>query len=211
VTHADGLLIGCLVAVLLGGRGPARGEHVADAQPASVRQASAPLKSGQPAAWAAGALLAGLMIVSRVDSGWTYTVCLTVAGLSTAVLLRHLAVADDGALVRLLSVGPLVAIGRVSYGLYLFHVPVFHLVGSMKLGYGATIAVEYSASAALTVLSWYLVEQPVQRWVHRRWPRQHITLDEPPSREPQQLVCGARRRAPSGAVTSGVAAESEAP
>jgi peptidoglycan/LPS O-acetylase OafA/YrhL len=172
VTHGDGLLIGCLVAVLLSRRNP---DSIESGTGAPSR-AALPM-SWEPAAWMAGAVLAGLMLVSRVDSGWTYTVGLTLAAGCTAVMIRHLAVAEDGPMVRALSWGPLVAIGRASYGLYLYHVPVFHLFGAMSLGYVTTIVLQCSVSAALTALSWYLVEQPAQRWVQRRRPRQHITLD----------------------------------
>jgi peptidoglycan/LPS O-acetylase OafA/YrhL len=165
VTHGDGLLIGCLLAVWLRGR---------SARPAWLVWAD---HRSEPLAWAAGAGLGILMVVSRVDNGSTYLASLLLAGLATAVMVRHVAVADDGPMVRLLSWAPLVAIGRVSYGLYLFHYPVFHLIGHLRIGYGATVAVEYTLSAALTGFSWFIIERPAQRWAHRRWQRPHVTLD----------------------------------
>jgi peptidoglycan/LPS O-acetylase OafA/YrhL len=188
VTHGDGLLVGCLVAVLLNRRTSASASASAGSDAGLIARST----SWEPAAWLAAAVLAGLMAVSRVDSGWTYTVSLTLAAGCTAVMVRHLAVADSGLMVRILSWGPLVAIGRASYGLYLFHVPVFHLFGVLSFGYTTTIVLQCTVSAAVTALSWYLVEQPAQRWVHRRWPRQHITLDggpaEPAASPPAERV-----------------------
>ena len=156
VTHGDGLLIGCLVAVLLAGTG---------------RRATARLDT-PVLAWASVAGLGGLMLFARIDDGSTYTGVLTLCVLLTALIVRHLEGGGaQGRMAALLSTGPLVAVGRVSYGLYLYHFPVFHLVGSMGLGYLRTIVVEYAASIALTVFSWYVIERPSQRWAARRWPR----------------------------------------
>jgi len=64
----------------------------------------------------------------------------------------------------LLSSSPLVAIGRVSYGIYLFHFPIFVLVG--RLGPRSAIARLVMAlllTAMATVGSWQLVEKPALR------------------------------------------------
>jgi peptidoglycan/LPS O-acetylase OafA/YrhL len=68
-------------------------------------------------------------------------------------------------------VRPLVGVGRISYGLYLYHMPIFQLVQSWHLGYVPTMSLEFGASAAVAIASWFCLEQPVQHWVARRWLR----------------------------------------
>ncbi|HEX2809199.1 MAG TPA: acyltransferase, partial [Kineosporiaceae bacterium] len=158
ITHGDGLLVGCLLAVLL-----SRGRLAAGS---SLR--------AQLAAWASAGVLAVLMVTSTIYSGQTYLAGLTLAALATAVIVRHVATSEVGLLVAVLSWRPLVAVGRVSYGIYLFHLPVFMLVWSLHLAYLPGLALEYLLLAAVTTLSWFLVERPAQRWVHRRWPRSSV-------------------------------------
>jgi peptidoglycan/LPS O-acetylase OafA/YrhL len=67
VTHADGFLIGCLVAVLLGGKQSAASPLSATAGGAGRRRGVRRPAVGQSAGWAAATVLAGLMLVSRIE------------------------------------------------------------------------------------------------------------------------------------------------
>jgi peptidoglycan/LPS O-acetylase OafA/YrhL len=125
-----------------------------------------------------GYLITTLLIRERaftgridVAAGRTYLAGLTLAALGTAVIVRHLVSSGSGLLVGLLSWGPLVAVGRVSYGIYLFHLPLFTLVWSLHLAHLPGTLLEYSLLAGVATGSWFLVERPAQRWVHPRWPR----------------------------------------
>ena len=88
-----------------------------------------------------------------------------VAGLTVVVLV---AARSTGWLSRALSWRPLTVLGLVSYGVYVFHWPLFILIsddtvhGPVWLVPVARIA----ATAAFTVASYFLIEQPVrlQRW-----------------------------------------------
>lgn len=68
-----------------------------------------------------------------------------------------------------LSVRPLVAIGAVSYGAYLYHWPVFAVLSPDRLGFGGIglFAIRLVVTAVLTVMSYRWIEQPVRRGV---WP-----------------------------------------
>lgn len=59
----------------------------------------------------------------------------------------------------------LVAIGRVSYGLYLFHWPVYVVLDPVRTGLGDAelFVVRIVVTAALTIASYHLVERPVRR------------------------------------------------
>ena len=88
-----------------------------------------------------------------------------VAGLTVVVLL---AIRSTGFLSRALSWRPLTVLGLVSYGVYVFHWPLFILISDDTV-HGAPWLVpvlRLAATAACTAASYLLVEQPVrfQRW-----------------------------------------------
>lgn len=88
----------------------------------------------------------------------------TIAGVCVIGYLLCRPQSVDGSLLRRPT---MVSIGRISYGLYLFHVPIMQFIS--KRGYplpihaGLTIA----AAFAVALASWYLVERPVSGLRHR--------------------------------------------
>jgi peptidoglycan/LPS O-acetylase OafA/YrhL len=77
-----------------------------------------------------------------------------VAG-ATALLIARLVTSDRALLSRALRLPPLPFIGRISYGLYLWHLPLFALIASDVLQLVATFAA--------AVASYYVVELPFLR------------------------------------------------
>lgn len=84
---------------------------------------------------------------------------------------------DHGSLwARILQHPVMVYLGTISYGIFLWHLVLLRLIieiGDVPVFSGwfwplwaATVA----ASVAAASLSWFLIERPIQRWVHRRWP-----------------------------------------
>jgi peptidoglycan/LPS O-acetylase OafA/YrhL len=154
VTHADGLLAGSLLAVLR----------------VDGRSFTVSIGASRGAAGAGLAALAVMAVILDVDSPLTYLAGLTLAVLATVAVLQHLAAQPPGVLSGALRWAPLVGVGRISYGLYLFHLPVFQLVQHWQLGFVQTTLGEFGATLALAVLSWFCLERPVQRWATRRAP-----------------------------------------
>jgi peptidoglycan/LPS O-acetylase OafA/YrhL len=68
-----------------------------------------------------------------------------------------------------LRLGPLCAIGIVSYSLYLWHLPVFAAVSRAGTTWSpaARYVVAFGVTAAATAASWFLLERPVLRWKDR--------------------------------------------
>ena len=97
---------------------------------------------------------------------------LAAGGVAVAVVLAHAVLLPYGFLARILSVTPLVWLGRISYGVYLWHWPLFALINAGRTGLtgAALLAVRLAATVAVSAVSYVLVEQPIRtgRWP---WPR----------------------------------------
>jgi peptidoglycan/LPS O-acetylase OafA/YrhL len=71
---------------------------------------------------------------------------------------------------NVLSLRPLRAVGRLSYGLYLWHWPIFVVLNPVRTGLGdwALVAVRLSVTAVVSVLSYRFIERPVREGLQRR-------------------------------------------
>lgn len=142
------ILAGAVLAVLL-----AAGVQV----PARARHAAVP----------ALALIVGLCLVLPSGSGLAYRGALPLFAVMSTVLVASLQV--PGPLRTALGWRPFVAMGRVSYGLYLFHWPVFVLLRERghDLTRPADLALALAITTCVTLASYRLVEMPVRRarWV----------------------------------------------
>jgi peptidoglycan/LPS O-acetylase OafA/YrhL len=102
---------------------------------------------------------------------------------SIAAPIIVLAVVEGSSpLVKLFEWAPLRAIGRVSYGIYIWHHPVFWIV--LRHAGSSPVAVRFllgiGASAVLTLLSWFLLEQPISRRFRSRFvPHRSVTYEVP--------------------------------
>jgi peptidoglycan/LPS O-acetylase OafA/YrhL len=99
------------------------------------------------------------------NDGFLYYGGFTLIAIATAFMI--LAVVDGGwFLTRAFTWTPLRAVGRVSYGLYLWHLPVFFAVARYTDGWPAweRAALALAITVVCTLSSWYLVEVPFLRW-----------------------------------------------
>ena len=147
-TRADALLVGCLLAQLwVRGRLPTRGVQLAG--------------------WIA---LAYFLYLVRVGAGnpFLYRGGFTVIALALGLVL--LAVLETGWVVnRLLCTRPLRAVGRVSYGLYIWHLAIFTALARYDRPWSPAVqaVVALGLTALATCGSWFLVERPFLRWKDR--------------------------------------------
>jgi peptidoglycan/LPS O-acetylase OafA/YrhL len=86
----------------------------------------------------------------------------TLIALCVVAILAHLLVSPQGRMARLLSWKPLVQLGAVSYGIYLWHNPVFHLVSTGSVGWlnWPVQLIRLVATAVLVALSYRYIEKP---------------------------------------------------
>jgi peptidoglycan/LPS O-acetylase OafA/YrhL len=108
---------------------------------------------------------------------------LTAFAIASAVLIGGMALAPGSPLGRALAVAPLVWLGRVSYGIYLWHWPVYRYLHPARLGlsWEPTQFVRIAVTLAAATISFYVVERPLLRLRHRfdppAQPRRDVAAD----------------------------------
>jgi peptidoglycan/LPS O-acetylase OafA/YrhL len=153
-THADGLLMGCLVGCLVSW----------DLLPKS-RWPEVFMKW---AALASAFFIVFLVLTTKHANPLLYAGGFSVAALAMAATLLALLMGPVTQATMILRFRPLVWVGRISYGLYLWHWPVRGLVfGKSAHPSVKQVIAAVVLSLAITSLSFYLIELPFLRWKKR--------------------------------------------
>lgn len=149
-TRAQALLVGAALAWLL---------HRVDFK-----------RVGEPQLEALGGI--GLLLVMAsfwvaqdgTRSPWLYRGGFLAVALASAALVAAAVSPYPGPLTRLLSAAPLVAVGRISYGLYLWHWPIYVWLSPPRVDLDgiALLAVRLAASFCAATASYLLVEHPIR-------------------------------------------------
>ena len=111
------------------------------------------------------AALAGLilaMATTHVEDRWLYRGGWVAIGLASAAVIC--AASSGGVVARRLSAPRLVAFGRISYGVYLYHWPLFLLLDEGRTGLSGwpLVAVRIAATMAVATASSRWIELPVR-------------------------------------------------
>ena len=144
-TRADALLIGCLVAFLY--------------QWNALRA-----RAVQVAGWCGAVVVFATVAFTSPPDEYLYIGGLTLGALGVGCMVLAIAEGSwQGA--RFFTLKPLRIVGKVSYGLYLWHFPIFWFVvqHSASVNAGVRLVIALVASALFTALSWYAVERPALR------------------------------------------------
>lgn len=110
--------------------------------------------------------------------GWMYRGGFTLVAGAAAALIAGCVQPGRSLLKSTLSLAPLVLVGRVSYGLYLYHWPTYVVLspGRTNLHGAALITLRLAATFVLAGLSYRFVEMPVRRGVLRARGSRHEIL-----------------------------------
>jgi peptidoglycan/LPS O-acetylase OafA/YrhL len=113
--------------------------------------------------------LAALGVLTHYATGSAreFRLGLLIAVALAAVLVVAPVALDPGSPVaRALGWPPLVGLGAISYGVYLWHWPIFLALNGERTGWSgwSLFALRCAATIAVATASWWLLEQPVRRW-----------------------------------------------
>lgn len=91
---------------------------------------------------------------------------LIIVALAAAGVVGAVALDQEGPVARVLAWRPLVWLGAISYGVYLWHWPIFLALNGERTGWSgwSLFALRCGATIAVAALSWWLLEQPIRRW-----------------------------------------------
>ena len=117
----------------------------------------------------AGIVTCFVLVTDRTSM--LYTGGFLLAAVFAVSLVSDAAQPDASPLGRLLGVAPLVWLGRISYGIYLWHWPVVVLVTEARIGVGGVglFGIRVAITLAVSVASYFLVEMPIRRGALRGW------------------------------------------
>ena len=149
-TRSQSLLIGAVVGILLFVHGPIR------TQRARVAVRLAALVGAAYTIWLWSRMS------ERTDN--LYRGGFLLAAIAVAAVIVSVVQPDRGALGAVLSLSPLRWVGRISYGLYLWHWPVYLWLTGARTGLHGTelLALRLAVSVAFAAASYYLIELPIR-------------------------------------------------
>ena len=159
-TRVFELLVGALLALLTTAR-PASGP----ARPIARR-----------AATLVGPLALATLLFAAVtvhdDAGWMYQGGFVGCSLLAAAVVWSVGRAQPGRFGAALAVRPLRWMGRISYGIYLWHWPVIDLLTPARTGLSrpASLLTQVAVTMILSTASFYVVERPIRLGRIPKWP-----------------------------------------
>jgi peptidoglycan/LPS O-acetylase OafA/YrhL len=168
-TRAAELLFGCLLAVWWSGRRPAPAHRAGPGHERTIT------------ALADVAGVAALLVVFAAWHQISQTSTRLAHGgfplyaLATTVIIY--AATRAGLVSRVLSIGALRWAGLISYGLYLYHWPIFLLIDEDRTGLSTAplFALRLAVTIPVALASYFLLEQPIRRGTLIRTGRQLLT------------------------------------
>ncbi len=156
-THAMTLLAGAALAAVLAGRAGRR-----DVGSLRARGVLDPVV--QVLGLVGAAVLVAMVLEVTGSTHWLYQGGFLVAGVATSAVLLSVVTVPRGILARALSLSPIRFLGRISYGLYLWHYPLFLWLDHERTGlYGLRLlAVRVVVTVVVATASFFLVERPIR-------------------------------------------------
>ncbi|HEV2360380.1 MAG TPA: acyltransferase [Acidimicrobiales bacterium] len=169
-TRASSLLFGATLAAWR--MSTAHSANRANAANGAANGAGRAARSPRTSGWAA-LQIAGLYAFAGLMAAWflldgqssfVYRGGLALCGLAAAIVVAAASTQRLGPIGRLLSWRPLRGLGLISYGVYLYHWPIFLVVSQSRTGLSGwpLFVLQFAATLAAAIPSYYLVERPIR-------------------------------------------------
>lgn len=124
-----------------------------------------PLRRMLGAAAAAGAVVTGWAWAhAHGSAGWLYHGGFLLVALAVVAVIAHAVLSPAGPTARLLALPPLVWLGRISYGVYLWHWPLFGWLTADRTGLTGVglLGARCASTIAVATASYLVVERPIR-------------------------------------------------
>jgi peptidoglycan/LPS O-acetylase OafA/YrhL len=108
------------------------------------------------------------IILVKLDSvTWEGVSSYPLIGAGTAWLIVVATTEENTVLSKLLTFAPLVALGRISYGVYLWHFLIIHEINRRPLTMHLNLLLAFALTLIVSIASYRLIEQPALRFGRR--------------------------------------------
>jgi peptidoglycan/LPS O-acetylase OafA/YrhL len=111
------------------------------------------------------AVSALLLLRGSPADPFTYHGGFLLAAISWAAVLLSVSCAQDSPVARILAFAPFILIGRISYGMYLWHFPLFTFINEQRTGLSPwpLFVVRVIPTIGVALLSFFFVERPIRQ------------------------------------------------
>ncbi len=172
-TRAQAVLIGAALAICLAQ--PLRSKRTSSPEATRLVRSialsgTATVGLGVLGAVALAAVI-GLAVTTGETTTWVFHGGFALVSVLTAVLIASVSLVPTSPVASLLSLRPVRYVGAISYGLYLWHWPIFVVLTHERTGLSgpALLALRLGVTLAISALSFKFLEMPIRRGALRGW------------------------------------------